>query len=173
MTEDRYAAADRLTAWLTERTGSRVEPVFAPPERASAPGWRLRWTDGPTIAEMRALLDEYEQPGEPPECSRELSAHGRVVAVLLWLDRDPARGGDPEELVLDCAAAAIGYPERAQPRWQHRARKLRALAEGRRGFPLPAIPLLLHRCLSTGWAETLAWLDGLEHGPPRHLRVVR
>ncbi|MEV0354624.1 hypothetical protein AB0H71_01010 [Nocardia sp. NPDC050697] len=161
---------ERLSAWLTERVGSRVRV------ECGAGELRLSWVDGPTVARMREMAEDFEKhagtalPGTA--CERRLSGLGQTVAVLLWLDRDPERTGLPEPVILDRADTDIGYPERAHPRWQRRARNLRSLTEAEGDDLRAGLRLLLHRSAATGWEDTLVWLDDLGHRPPRHLQAV-
>ncbi|MFC8045499.1 hypothetical protein [Nocardia sp. NPDC057353] len=161
---------ERLSAWLTERVGSRVRV------EQDAGELRLTWVDGPTAVRMRDMAGDFGKHAgvELPRiaCARGLSDLGQTVAVLLWLDRDPERTALPEPVIADRAGTEIGYPERAQPRWQRRARNLRSLIEAEQGDLAAGVRLLLHRSAATGWAETMAWLDDSEHHPPRHLRLV-
>ncbi|UGT61616.1 hypothetical protein [Nocardia asteroides] len=162
---------ERLSAWLTERVGSRVRV-----QREHTGELRLDWVDGPTVPRMRDMLGDFGKhadvalPGTA--CARDLSELGRTVAVLLWLDRDPDRTELPEPEIVDRAGTEIGYPERAHPRWQRRARNLRSVIEAERDDLVAGVRLLLHRSAATGWDDTLAWLDDLEHRPPRHLQSV-
>lgn len=161
---------EQLSAWLSERVGSPVRVAD------DAGALRLSWVDGPTVARMREMVDDFGArtgiavPGTA--CARELSELGLTVAVLLWLDRDPDRAALPEPAILDRACTDTGYPERAHPRWQRRARNLRSLIAAERDELAAGVRLLLHRSAATGWPDTVAWLDELEQGPPRHLRLV-
>ncbi|MEV0358774.1 hypothetical protein AB0H71_22230 [Nocardia sp. NPDC050697] len=144
----------------------------------AVPVTTLVWSDGPTVTQMRALVAEFGALEPRPAGTRfgfehRHTARGRAVAVLAWLDRDPARVRLPEAIVAQLAAEQIGYPETAAAHWQARATRLLGLGPQGGEFTLPALRLLQQSARADGWPAALRWLDGPAGEPRTRLTVVR
>ncbi|MEV6071939.1 hypothetical protein AB0L82_35825 [Nocardia sp. NPDC052001] len=185
-TRSRQAAA--LAQVLGDRIGRPVRHSYDGPrtERYSG-GWRLEWTDGPTIGTMRALAREYAArfPDLPPvENIRFDRAHtdqAEATALLLWLDTDPNSAFDTiPGLWLEQSFAATEDPDRAPEVWQRRGHTLYAMireaytAKSSSSGHTIVVTALAERIRASGWDQTLAWLDrqAEPHHEP-HLRIVK
>lgn len=170
----------RLSELLAEAADCRVQVVADGPAngRGAVPATTLRWWDGPTVTGMRAVVGELRDGdlrfGTAPWCyEHRLTAWGRTLGVLLWLNEDPARVQLQEAVVAQMAAEQIEYPERCAPAWQKRASGLLSLGPDGRAFTLAALRLLLQCARADGWAGAGAWLDSLDGGTRASLRLVR
>ena len=124
----------------------------------------LVWSDGPTVAQMRALIAEFG--------ALEPRLTGIALGVLVWLDRDPARVRLPAAIVAQLAAEQIGYPEAAAALWQVRATGLLDLGSPVGEFTLPTLRLLQQSARADGWPAALHWLDGQAEEPGTRRAVM-
>lgn len=145
------------------------------------PAWRVRWTDGPTVAMLadRAQALSQHRVGEPltidrMRFERHISPFGMALA---WLGLDAPDKDVPISLALgsaESAAEALPYPERCPPEtrtagellaslaWSDPQRMGELLAQAHQPVlsTTPAAPSLDEL---PGRVESLLWLRG---GPP-------
>jgi hypothetical protein len=133
-------------------------------KRGSFGGWRVEWTNGPTVPTMRALVAERADlfPAVPAadlgydRCQTDLA---EVIALLLYVDRNRGWVDRIECPLLLWAHEYIDWPERADQVWHHRATALLRYAR----YPITTASAvdILGRHAQTGWDNALAWLDRL------------
>lgn len=165
----RSAQAARLGYELARTLGlRRVEVRWSGQKKSgSFGGWRVEWTDGPTVPQMRLLVGRHaaRYPAVPvadlgyDRCRTPL---GEAVALLLYVDRDRDWIADLVTPLVLSAYDAIAWPERADEVWQNRARALL------RYTPDPGPPVVTAHAVRalaaharTGWEDALARLDRL------------
>lgn len=133
-------------------------------KRGSFGGWRVEWTDGPTVPRMKTLIEKRAGrfPAVPvadlgyDRCSTNL---GEAIALLLYVDRDRSWVDRIECPLLLWGYDTIDSPEQADEVWQNRARAL--LRYARRPITTASAVNLLGRHARAGWDNALAWLDQL------------
>jgi hypothetical protein len=127
-------------------------------------GWRVEWTDGPTMRRMREFI-ETRAAQFPAVLVADLGYDrgstdlAEVIALLVYVDRN--RNWVTR---IECPLLLLGYdevdwPERADEVWQKRARAL--LRYARPPITRAGAVNILGTHARSGWAAALAWLDQL------------
>ncbi|MGN2642514.1 hypothetical protein ACTD5D_41335 [Nocardia takedensis] len=155
----------KLAAALADHTEVRVEATYDGAKRGPRDnygGWHLRWTDGPTTDQMKALAEhgarQLALDVTEVGYSRSHTDLGQAVAVLLWFDQDPARIVQ-YEYILTSLTYDIATPERADDIWQQRGRTLIGLDPGNRYLGARQVEIVHEYARAHGWPATLSWLD--------------
>jgi hypothetical protein len=155
-----YELADELRLHRVEVHWSGTK------KKGSFGGWRVEWTDGPTVAHMRTAV-RGRAKRFPAVVVMELgydrchTALAEAIALLLYVDRERDWAYCIESLLWS-AFDAIDWPERVDQVWHSRAHALL------RHTPDPDVAVVttyaVHALASTarhGWETALAWLDRL------------
>jgi hypothetical protein len=127
-------------------------------------GWRVEWTDGPTVPVMRAHVEERAErfPAVPvadlsyDRCRTNLT---EAVALPLYVDSDRYWVDRLECPLLLSGYDYVDWPERADEIWQNRAKAL--LRYARRPITTASAVNVLGTQAQAGWDSALAWLDRL------------
>lgn len=158
-------AAQRLARRLSADTDRRVELTYHGPRRDWWGGWHLRWTDGPTVVAMRALVSTYSRHAQARDTSspagrlrytRDWTETGRSVALLRFLQHNPGEFRWCAGLA-DLAFDRAEYPDAAPRIWQQRARALISCGAGTSVDRQAYEALMAHA--GAGWDRAFRWLD--------------
>jgi hypothetical protein len=164
----RSAQARRLGREVARQLGlRRAEIHWAGRKADSFGGWRLEWTDGPTVPAMRTLVQRYaeQSPAVPvaelgyDRCRTSLA---EAIALLLFIDRDRSWVDCIEIPLMLSAYDVIDWPERADQVWQDRAQALlrHTPDRGRSVVTSYAVRAFASQA-RIGWDHALEWLDRL------------
>ncbi|MFF0546977.1 hypothetical protein ACFYTF_29485 [Nocardia thailandica] len=140
--------------WLASALGARYDVRFT--ARYDG-GWRLEWADGPTEDEVRGAITRAaaQIPAVTDlHLDRAWTDLSEAVALLAWIDEDPARLADLTSWQIREAHGSTRYPMSLPDRWQARGHAL--LAAGYRAAD--GLVVLRQR---DSWSAALEWLDEL------------
>jgi len=140
--------------------------------RGSFGGWRIEWTDGPTVPSMRTIVRRYAEryqavPVAELGYDRCRTLLAEAVALLLFVDRDHSWADCIGTGLVTSAYEATDWPERAGRMWQDRGRALlRHTPDGECSLVTAYATRALADQARVGWDNALRWLDRLavEHG---------
>lgn len=174
MSANRGRQARYLAKALTERARTKVTLDYREKTANTPRAWHVQWTDGPTWQQMLSLAASLaaEAPGldiAHLRPSRGRAALAEAVAVLLWLDKDPANAEAFPACWLEFAFDTVAFPDRAPSEWRRRGQALLSLTDGRIGAAVCAE--LDARIQADGWEATVAWLDEMASGE-RRLKAI-
>lgn len=161
--------ARRLGYELARQLGLRhVEVRWSGEKRTgSFGGWRVEWTNGPTVPSMRALVEQHAEwfPAVPvadlgyDRCQTGLA---EAIALLLYVDRDRSWADCIETPLILSAFDVIEWPEHADQVWHDRGHALlRHTPDSGHSAVMAYAVGALARHARTGWDNALAWLDRL------------
>lgn len=165
----RSVQARKLGYELAAHLGLRRVEVRWSGERktGSFGGWRVEWTDGPTVPSMQTLVEQHAERYPAVSVAdlgydRCQTSLGEAVALLLYVDRDRSWADCIGTPLVPSAFDAIEWPERADQVWHDRAHALlrHTHDSNRSGVTAYAVSALA-RHARTGWDNALAWLDHL------------